>query len=264
MSASAPWIACAIDTFDSEMFDNATDGERLAWVCLLFFAKAQGRAGRVQFRVKVFASKYRLKISAVTSMLDKAKSAGAITLDADGAASVINWKKYQDPKYRTRTDLDVDGEKNGNGFSKTPELSPPAPSTQHPAPPTQHPKPSTQHRGKPAGAFAELTSADLKEPAKVEGWVVHQRSKNNPVIIDNVDTRLMVHAAAVKASSDEAAADSPIKLFAWLVADPTRWDQIPARDVEEARRRINSLTRAPPRNGDTPRFKPRKPDTSPT
>jgi len=48
MSTHAPWLALAIDWQDSEMFDGASEGVRLAWVNLMCFVKAQGRAGKAR------------------------------------------------------------------------------------------------------------------------------------------------------------------------------------------------------------------------
>jgi hypothetical protein len=98
----------------------------------------------------------------------------------------------------------------------------------------------------PAGAFAELTPADLDDAVKVEAWRVRQSKKRKPVIPNNENARIMVHAAAVKAISAEANATEPVGLFGWLVSDASRWSQIPERDVDEARRRIADLTRGPP------------------
>jgi hypothetical protein len=100
MSTDAPWIALSIDWQDSEMLDDAPFGVRLAWVCLLCFVKAQGRAGKVRFRDKVFAANYRLNGESVRAVVERSIAAGAVELHGD-TLTVVNWKRYQDPKARS-------------------------------------------------------------------------------------------------------------------------------------------------------------------
>lgn len=100
MSKTAPWLALSVDWQDSEMFDDAPHGHRLAWICLLCFAKAQGRAGKVRFRDKKFAEKYRLSMESVEAMVASAAAAGAVIVEGD-VVTVVNWKDYQDPRVRS-------------------------------------------------------------------------------------------------------------------------------------------------------------------
>lgn len=95
MSATAPWIALSIDWHESDMFDEeATDGERLAWICLLCHAKAYGRGGRVRVRKSALAATYRLSMRAVEGMLARAQKCGSITIDEE-AVTIANWGVYQ-------------------------------------------------------------------------------------------------------------------------------------------------------------------------
>jgi hypothetical protein len=159
MSKDAPWIALAIDWQDSAMFDDTSHGERLAWICLLCFAKAQGRAGRVRLRGKAFAQTYRLNVESVEAMIAGAVKAGAVTVNGD-IVTVVNWKHYQDPRTRSRSA--ENHEENGAGppesrhFSKTAEND----ATKHPPPSTKHPPPKKKG---PAGAG---------DPEFVEFWQV--------------------------------------------------------------------------------------------
>lgn len=95
MSSTAPWIALSIDWHESDMFDDeATDGERLAWICLLCHAKAYGRGGRVRVRKSALAATYRLSMRSVEGMLARAQKCGSITID-DEAVTIVNWGTYQ-------------------------------------------------------------------------------------------------------------------------------------------------------------------------
>lgn len=123
MSTTAPWIALAIDWHESEMFKDANNGERLAWLFLLQFVKAQGRAGKVKLRDKVFADKYRISVDAVNGMLAMARADGAVTVDDEGVVTVVNWRRYQDPKVRhssaTKHKPTRQLRTNGKGFTKS-------------------------------------------------------------------------------------------------------------------------------------------------
>jgi hypothetical protein len=110
MSRSSPLLSLSTDTFDSPMFDDSAMGVRLAWVCLLLHTKAQGRAGKVRFRDKAFATQYRLNGESVAEMLRRATESSAITLQGDFVI-VTNWKLYQDPKARVGADDDSSKEK---------------------------------------------------------------------------------------------------------------------------------------------------------
>lgn len=150
MSRHAPWLALAIDWNDSPMFDDANHGVRLAWVNLLCFVKAQGRAGKVRLRGKAFANQYRLTVEAVDEMLVKANNGGAITRQGD-EVTVMNWKQYQDPSRRKTTDdllinndlgaIDTHFCKSGKKYA------------------TKHQGPSTHHQG-PSTSQSEETATD--------------------------------------------------------------------------------------------------------
>ena len=162
MSKVAPWLALSTDWQDSEMFDDAPHGVRLAWICLLCFVKAQGRAGRARFRGKKFAENYRLSIEVVDEMLARAGMAEAVLIEGD-SVTVVNWKSYQDPKARNRG-IDkhqaVKGvRKNKRQFSK---------STENDA--TKHPPPSTHHPPPPPAPLKLNPSAPDPEPLS-ESWL---------------------------------------------------------------------------------------------
>lgn len=99
MSVSAPWFALSSDWSESEMFDDSNHGVRLAWIELLAYVKAYGRAGRVRLRVKKFAEQKRLGAECVEDMLTRAVGAGAVIRHGD-EVTINNWKRYQDPKVR--------------------------------------------------------------------------------------------------------------------------------------------------------------------
>ena len=94
MSATSPWLALSVDWMDSDMFDEATHGERLAWVCLLCHAKSQGRGGRVRLRKNAFAHTYRLSARSVDGMLLRAQKCAAVKLDGE-FVTLSNWGTYQ-------------------------------------------------------------------------------------------------------------------------------------------------------------------------
>lgn len=122
------------------MFDDAAHGVRLAWICLLCFVKAQGRAGRVRFRGKKFAENYRLSNEVVDELLARAGKATAVVVDGD-SLTVVNWQSYQDPKARNRKTSKHPTAKGvtpkRRQISKRAEKD----ATQHPAPSTNHPPP---------------------------------------------------------------------------------------------------------------------------
>lgn len=125
MSTTAPWLALAADWMDSDMFDDASQSERLAWVCLLCHVKTMGRAGRAKTRADTFKRTYRLSARAVNGMMARAQKCGSITIDGD-VVTVCNWRAYQDPKARK-------GVSNDGSFTKTPG-KPTKDATHHPVP----------------------------------------------------------------------------------------------------------------------------------
>lgn len=140
MSKVAPWLSLSIDWQDSEMFDGASHGVRLAWICLLCFVKAQGRAGKVRFRDKVFAEKYRLAIESVNELLERTGRDGAVVVEGD-YVTVVNWKSYQDPRARSKDCSKHKPRKHARSkrrhFSETYKND----ATHHPPPSTHHPPP---------------------------------------------------------------------------------------------------------------------------
>ena len=102
VSTDAPWLALSVDWMDSEMFDEATDAERLAWIALLCHAKKNGRAGRARIRKSALAREYRLSIRGIEGMLSKAQKCAAIELDGD-TVFVVNWRRYQQKAYSTKS-----------------------------------------------------------------------------------------------------------------------------------------------------------------
>ncbi len=108
MSVTAPTINLAVDWCDSPMLEGASDSERLAWVCLLCYAKLCGRAGRVAFRESTFCALYRLPPEAVSSMLERARLAGAVEV-CQHFLKFAAWSKYQDTHWRTRNLNSLDG-----------------------------------------------------------------------------------------------------------------------------------------------------------
>lgn len=170
MSKEAPWIALAIDWQDSAMLDESSHGERLAWICLLCFAKAQGRAGKVRLRGKKFAQNYRLSVEAVEAMMARAVAAGAVTVE-DDIVTVVNWKLYQDPRVRSRGD--ENHRENGAGqpqrrhFTKTSENDATIP------PRTTHPPPKKKAAAGAADPhFVEFWEAfpKLRRQDRADAW----------------------------------------------------------------------------------------------
>lgn len=108
MSREAPWIALSVDWADSDMFADATDGERLAWICLLCEAKRSGRGGRLAFRKSALQRHYNLSERSVVGMIERAQKCGAVKIDGD-ILTLCNWKVYQhriwDKERRNYSDL---------------------------------------------------------------------------------------------------------------------------------------------------------------
>jgi hypothetical protein len=102
MSIDAPWIALTIDFMESKMFDGATIGCRLAWVALLCYVKAHGRAGRAKVRQETLARDYKLSLRSVSEMLERAQKCAddpAIIVAGDHI-TVCKWPIYQRDKVR--------------------------------------------------------------------------------------------------------------------------------------------------------------------
>lgn len=242
MSDAAPWIAIAIDTFDSEMFDDAAHGERLAWVCLLFFAKAQGRAGRVKFRDKTFAEKYRLTSEAVSGMLERARHAGALTVDGNGVVTVVNWSRYQDPKRRSSGDDNHKPSKqleaNDTHFSKTSATETETrdrPETRdHPPPNTRGSEGSGVSKKPRLGDLDESVLADL--PA-YRAWIARERGYRKGLVRSDDDEQFAL-AAREKAISDSSVNEPIAYVKGMLILkrdEPAKaWSRIETKYVDAA------------------------------
>jgi hypothetical protein len=198
VSKEAPWIALAIDWQDSPMFDDSTHGERLAWICLLCFAKAQGRAGKVRLRGRAFAQTYRLSVESVEAAIARAVAAGAVIVEGD-IVTVVNWKLYQDPRVRSRTEENHRENEaqppNGQPFSKTSEND----ATKHPPPSTKHPPPK---RKEPAGAgdprFVEFWQAfpAIRKQDRADAWKAWRQA------VKETDSAVILAAAKEYAASE--------------------------------------------------------------
>lgn len=156
------------------MLDDSAHGERLAWICLLCFAKAQGRAGRVRMRDKTFAQRYRLSVESVEAMMARAVTAGAVTVEGD-TVTVVNWKLYQDPRVRSR------GEENRREneaepperrhFTKTSEKD----ATIHHPPPTK-PPPTTKVFVRPTIDEVRAYCLERGKGVDPQRWLDHYES----------------------------------------------------------------------------------------
>lgn len=180
------------------MLDDSTHGERLAWICLLCFAKAQGRAGKVRLRDRAFAQTYRLSVESVQAVIARAVAAGAVTVEGD-TVTVVNWKLYQDPRVRSRTDdnhREIQAEPpNGQHFTKTAEID----ATKHPPPSTKHQPPKKKE---PAGAgdpqFVEFWQAfpAIRKQDRADAWKAWRQA------VKETDAAVIVAAAVEYAASD--------------------------------------------------------------
>jgi hypothetical protein len=253
MSQSAPWFALSSDWSDSEMFDDSAMGVRLAWVELLAWTKAHGRAGRVRLRNKAFAKQKRLTEEAVNEMLDRASSGPnpAITRQGDEIA-ILNWKKYQDPKYRGNNDL----AENSNSFSKTQEND---------ATEQSHQPPTTKHNSSsPSPTPSKYPSKRVREP-KGSGCLKHNRTDITPESL--ADQRLLrkwfdeecrradgwvkdsdaiwdnVRAVAAKVLNTESIRD-PVAVAKWIIRG-NAWSYISATHEDMARAAARDIRSAP-------------------
>lgn len=154
------------------MFDDAPHGARLAWICLLCFAKAQGRAGKVRFRGKAFAENYRLSMESVDELLARAGKAGAVTVEGD-MITVVNWKCYQDPKARHSSNAQHQGGKRLTKKRRQISKSTENDATQHPPPSTQHQAPSTRDARAPTIAEVKAYCAELGYTMDAEKFWYH-------------------------------------------------------------------------------------------
>jgi hypothetical protein len=258
MSKTAPWLALAIDFEESEMFDDASDSVQLAWIKLLCYAKAQGRAGRVGFRAEVFARVKRLDVAVVRDLIDRATKAGAIKVDGP-AITIRNWRAYQDPRVRDRKNHkdgdDNDLEENGIRFSKTTEKDAtrhPVPVTQDPGPRTQdinrNPVPDTRAKRVGSGVYLKVTMQTLRDQTKLREWFDADKVTDKPIVEASEHFWINVRAAAAKcmAAAGKNRIRDPVAVFKWLVIG-RRWDHIPdeaddiaasqARDIETIKRK---------------------------
>lgn len=150
MSSEAPWVALAIDFIDSDMFrempERASHGEVLAWVCLLCWTKAFGRAGKVRVVKSDLAARFHLSMRAVEGMLSRAQKCAAVTIEGE-FITVVNWDTYQ-------------GKGSSSKYRKRPSF-PETSSTKHQSPTTKHQSPSTSHK-KPSKAKVAADAAVVK------------------------------------------------------------------------------------------------------
>lgn len=246
MSKTAPWLAISVDTFDSEMFDDSAMGIRLAWVCLLMHAKAQGRAGKVRFRDKAFANQYRLNSESVSEMLVRAEAAGAIARQGD-VVIVANWKSYQDPGRRTRDGNDQEQKdlgENGTHFTKTPATRDQRPETNQRSPSTKRPETGTAQADSGSSgrlgksSFVNLSMNVLQSLPKFRIWI-EQEKRRRDSWIGSTDDEQFALAAREKAISD-GTLTSPV---AWFTAtmplkkkNPTEaWNRIRGKHEDAAK-----------------------------
>ena len=108
MSTQAPYICLAIDWRDSDQFEDATHGQRLAWIELLCYARAEGRGQierTVSWKPSKFARRYRVNPSAVKGMIERAVSDKAVRVEGDTLV-ILNWGRYQERgrKWSSRKD----------------------------------------------------------------------------------------------------------------------------------------------------------------
>lgn len=67
-------IFLRVDALEHEMFDNASEGVRLAWLCVLCEGARQGQ-GRKKFDIDDFCRRYKLAKSDVEEMIHRAVDA---------------------------------------------------------------------------------------------------------------------------------------------------------------------------------------------
>lgn len=247
MSDAAPWIAIAIDTFDSEMFDDSAHGERLAWVCILFHAKAQGRAGKVKFRDKTFAEKYRLSLEAVSGMVDRARRAGALTVDDNGVATVVNWSRYQDPKRRSGADDNRKPDKqlaeNDTHFTKTSATEDRGQRTEtHQRSPTTNTRDSGGSGVSKKRRSGDLDRAVLGSLLLYEAWIDQERRLKHGLVKSQEDAQLAL-ALRTKALGDPTITEPVGFIKATLKLKQTKpgeaWGRVSGKheDASKAERR---------------------------
>lgn len=226
------------------MFDDSAMGVRLAWVELLAWTKAHGRAGRVRLRDKAFAKQRRLTEEAVSEMLDRASSGPKPAIKRQGDEIVIlNWRRYQDPKARSINDLSS----NGSSFSKTSEndaTRDQRPETNHQPPKDQGPERSGSGGSgvSKAGKGEDLTNAALRDPAAFRRWVERERALPHGLVQSDADEQLAL-AAREKAIRD----DTLRRPVGWL-KDTLRlraWDRV-RDDHEDAARATEREATGPP------------------
>jgi hypothetical protein len=181
MSAEAPWVAWAVDWDESEMFepmpqhgmpDDATDGERLAWVCLVCDAKKKGRGGRLKLRKSVFQRDHKLSARAVDGMLKRAQKCGAVEIHED-SVTISNWRTYQDKAGGSKVKK--------TGIPRNHPLFPESalpPTTHHTTiPPSTTPLPPTNKNGAPAEPAGEpVTWAAVAAELSAEGLGIAEQA----------------------------------------------------------------------------------------
>lgn len=208
MSTDAPWLALSVDWMDSEMFDGATDAERLAWIALLCHAKKNGRAGKVRVRKSALARDYSLSARGVEGMLARAQKCGAIETDGD-SVFVVNWRIYQQKAYRNK-----EPENSQNGFSAENRA------THHTSPSTHHTSPSTDTPQTPAADAAPPSGGDRAKSGKGSrydytpefeaAWSAYGKDRGEKA------TAFREYTQAIREIRKRA--DAPENAHAWLLA----------------------------------------------
>lgn len=140
MSKEAPWIRLAVDTLDSPMFSDAGDSVALCWVCLLCWAKTNGRGGRFALNKRAFLARWdRFSEEVVDMTIARAITDGAMTKQGS-LCEIVNWDAYQN---HNRAEL----RREARRPSPTLPTQPPSPSADRTPPAHRLPT----HNGRTAG-----------------------------------------------------------------------------------------------------------------
>lgn len=225
------------------MFDDSAMGVRLAWVELLAWTKAHGRAGCVRLRGKAFAKQKNLTETVVEEMLVRATGAGAITRQGD-VVTLVNWREYQDPKYRHRKDLD----EHGGDFTKTPPTTNRGPSTSH----LNTRGPSTAPDSGRASKRPRVSEQTLRDFQGLRVWFDDEIRRPNTTLNDSGACWQNVKAAAAKALYEHAAGkcNNAVALFKWICGinqeKKTHWDHLDSKDDDLAQESKAMQATGPP------------------
>lgn len=108
MSVEAPWLALACDWHESEMFEDATLGQRMAFIAMLCFSKSRGRAGRFTLHEAPLCRDFKIEVADLRRMIELAQEHGCIEFDGS-VVQFTNWAVYQDPAKRRANLVKRDG-----------------------------------------------------------------------------------------------------------------------------------------------------------